>query len=379
MRVLASEEIVAFRRCLDTPQQAHTLPPAAYADAELFEREQELIFRRGWVGVGRGDRWPNVGDFASVDIGGVPIIVVRSDEGLRAHANTCRHRGSMIVSGEGNCARMRCPFHAWTYSLDGRLVGAPDMHRTPGFDKTDQGLHEFTLEQRHGFVFVSLDPDPPSIDDWFGDFDPIHTLWPLDQLVMTHRRQFTVDCNWKAFAEVFNEYYHLPYVHPGSIDDMYDNPDDPEEVKGSFATQFGATSGSAAILGDDEEQALPLIPGLSGREAQGVRYTWLYPNIVTALGVDCMWMYEVYPDGPNRCRVAQVVAFPPETVAAPDFDAKVGEYYRRFDVAIDEDIPILERQQLGLQSPFAEQGRFSWLEPSVAAFARWYAERMLAV
>ncbi|RZV42224.1 MAG: Rieske (2Fe-2S) protein, partial [Acidimicrobiales bacterium] len=169
MRDLRDVEAEAFRRCLDTPARASTLPPAAYTDAELYEREQRLVFRQGWVGVGRADRWTNTGDYATFEIGGVPVVVVRADNGLRAHANTCRHRASMIVSGEGNCTRMRCPFHAWTYSLDGRLVGAPDMHRTPGFDKEEHGLVPFRVEQRHGFVFVSVDPDPPSIDDWFAD------------------------------------------------------------------------------------------------------------------------------------------------------------------------------------------------------------------
>lgn len=378
MTALTPSDRVAFDRCLGTADTAFTLPPAAYADGRLHAREQALVFRRGWVGVGRRDRWADVGDYVTVDIGGVPVVVIRSEDGLHAFSNTCRHRASQVVTGEGNCTRMRCPFHSWTYALDGRLVGAPDMHRTPGFDKGEHGLFEFSVADRFGFVFVSIEESPPSIDDWFADFESLHAAWPVEDLVMTHRREFTVECNWKAFAEVFNEYYHLPYVHPGSIDDMYNDPDEPEQVKGSFATQFGTTSGSAAILSDDDEHALPLIPGLEGREAQGVRYTWLYPNIVTALGVDCMWMYEVYPDGPDRCRVAQVVAFPPETTAHDDFESKVGEYYRRFDVAIDEDIPVLEQQQLGLKSAFAQQGRFSWLEPSVASFARWYAERMLA-
>ena len=149
-------------------------------------------------------------------------------------------------------------------------------------------------------------------------------------------------------------------------------------VDGHFATQFGVTTGTAGLLDTHRGDALPLMPGLTGREAEGVRYTWLFPNIVVALGVECMWMYEVYPDGPDRCRCAQVVAFPPSTVALDEFEAKVGSYYERFDVAIGEDIPVLEAQQRGLSSPFAASGRFSHLEPSVATFAGWYAGRMLA-
>jgi len=273
---------------------------------------------------------------------------------------------------------MRCPFHFWTYGLDGRLLGAPSMQRTEGFDRGEHGLHEFALAERYGFVFVSLEESPPGIDGWLGDFGEVHEASNLAGLVTTHRREFTVECNWKAFAEVFNEYYHLPYVHPGSIDSTYDDPDEPDVVVGAFATHFGTTQGTGGLLEDEQHRALPVMGGLSDREAHGVRYSWLFPNMVIATGAEGMWMYEVYPDGPDRCRCAQVVCFPPETAAMAGFAEVAEAYYERFDVAINEDIPVLEQQQLGMRSPFSRQGRFSYLEPSVARFATWYAERLLS-
>jgi phenylpropionate dioxygenase-like ring-hydroxylating dioxygenase large terminal subunit len=122
---------------------------------------------------------------------------------------------------------------------------------------------------------------------------------------------------------------------------------------------------------------LPVIGELSGRLRSGVRYSWLFPNTVVALGSDAMWMYEIYPDGPDRCRCAQVVCFPQSTIDLDGFDVKSEAYYGRFDMALSEDIPMLEQQHAGMRSPFARQGRFSYLEPSVASFARWYAERLL--
>ena len=179
-----------------------------------------------------------------------------------------------------------------------------------------------------------------------------------------------MECNWKLFAEVFNEYYHLPYVHPDTIAGAFPEPDPRDDAPGSFATQFGETSSTASLLEDARGSgALPLMPGLTGREAAGVRYTWLFPTLVVALGVDCMWMYEVYPDGPNRCRCAQTIAFPAESMALPDFADRAANYVSRHDIAIGEDIPALEAQQRGMRSPFAQQGPFSHLEPSVAHFA----------
>ena len=365
-------------RCLAPADEASSLPAACYSDLAVHLVERDTMFRHGWIGVGRFDRWPDVGDFSAMDLGGVPVVVVRDESRLRAFANTCSHRSSQVMVGDGNCSRMRCPFHFWTYGLDGRLLGAPSMQRTAGFDRADHGLHEFNLAERHGFVFVSLEESPPPIDRWLGDFGEVHDPWALSDMVTTRRREFTVDCNWKGFAEVFNEYYHLPYVHPGSIDSTYDDPDEPDVVVGAYATHFGTTQGTGGLLVDEQHRALPLIDGLPDREAHGVRYSWLFPNLVIATGAEGMWMYEVYPDGPDRCRCAQVVCFPPTTIARPGFAEAAEAYYERFDVAISEDIPVLEQQHLGMRSPFSRQGRFSYLEPNVARFAAGYAERLLS-
>ena len=364
--------------CLAPADEASSLPAACYSDLAVHLVERDTVFRHGWIGVGRFDRWSDMGDFSAMDLGDVPVVVVRDEGRLRAFANTCSHRSSQVMVGDGNCSRMRCPFHFWTYGLDGRLLGAPSMQRTAGFDRADHGLHEFDLAERHGFVFVSLEESPPPIDEWLGDFGEVHEPWALAEMVTTRRREFTVDCNWKGFAEVFNEYYHLPYVHPGSIDSTYDDPDEPDVVVGAYATHFGTTQGTGGLLVDKQHRALPLIDGLPDREAHGVRYSWLFPNLVIATGAEGMWMYEVYPDGPNRCRCAQVVCFPPTTIARPGFAEAAEAYYERFDVAISEDIPVLEQQHLGMRSPFSRQGRFSYLEPNVARFAAWYAERLLS-
>jgi len=367
-----------LKNCVAEPADASTIPPAWYVDAELYEHERDAIFRAGWVGIGRSERWVEAGAYAAIEIGGVPVIVVRDEDlQLRAYANSCRHRGSQIMVGEGACARFRCPFHFWTYGLDGRLVAAPSMHRTNGFDRAEVGLTEFAAAESHGFAFVSIDSNPPPLGDWLGDFGARHTAWPLEELRLARRREFTVACNWKAFAEVFNEYYHLPYVHPDSIDQNYLEPDAPDAVSGAYTTQFGRTEGTGGLLDDDRHLQFPAIPGVPEREQNGVRYSWLYPNVTFAAGADALWMYEVYPDGPDSCTVAQTVCFPEATMALPDFAERVEHYYERFDVALAEDIPALTQQHAGLKSPFATPGRFSYLEPSVARFASWYAERLL--
>ena len=356
-----------------------TLPPACYSNTDVLAREASGIFRTSWIGVGRADRWREAGNYAAFTIAGVPLIVLRDEAGgLRAFANSCRHRGTELLRGEGKCQHIICPFHAWTYGLDGRLAGAPRMQQTRDFDKADYGLVGFRIEARESFAFVCFDDHAPGIDDWLGDFSAMHAPWSLAAMVSTRRREFEVACNWKAFLEVFNEYYHLPYVHPETVGDVHDAPDDIEPVSGNYTTQFGTTQGTGALLADAQDETLPVNPALEGRNRQGTRYTWVYPNLTFAAGIEAVWVFESYPLAAGRTRVVQTLCFPPETVAQPGFEARVAPYYERSIALVDEDIPMLERQHAGLDSPYARQGRFSHLEPSVAAFAGWYAERLLA-
>ena len=360
------------------PAAASGIPPACYADDALLPLERAALFRRGWLAVGLADRWREAGDFAALEIGGVPLIVVRNKAGrLKAFANSCRHRGSELLAGSGNCRKIRCPFHWWTYDLDGRLKVYPRMETARDFDPADYGLVEFALETRAGLAFVSFEPDPPSLDAWLGNFGELHAPWRLDDLAVTRVREFDVDCNWKTFIEVFNEYYHLPAVHPDSINWLYPEPDPPEPASGEFVTQFGPTEGAAALLAGDQQEALPAGPGLEGRYRQGTRYTWVFPNLTFAASQDSLWMYQAFPLAADRSRIVQTVAFPSTSVALGDFDRRVEHYYRRIDAALDEDLPFLLRQQRGLASPFARPGRFGALEPCVGGFAYWYARRML--
>ncbi len=359
-------------------ETALSIPPACYREPEVCDAEIERIFRRSWLGVGRADMLAGPGSYRSLDIAGQNIILLREkDRAPRAYANTCRHRAARLVDGEGTCKGLRCPFHSWFYGLDGRLIQAPRMDDVPGFDKADNGLIAYRAEERHGFLFVCLDAAGRALDDHLAGFADIHAPWPLDGLVSVRRQEIEVSCNWKAFIEVFNEYYHLPFVHPDTVDSLYCPPDAPDEVAGNFATQFGATEGTGGLLEDKQDSALPPIPGLTGRAASGARYTWVFPNMTFAANTDALWCYEAYPLGPERCKVIQTACFPPESVALPGFDTKVADYLDRLDAALAEDIPALVNQQRGLNCPEARPGRFQpLLEPNVAGFARWYAAQM---
>ncbi len=370
---------IAAENCLKPAENASSLPPECYTSSEISRYENKTLFRNLWIGAGRADMTASPGDYITLDIAGQNIILLRDNDGiLRAFANTCRHRGARLVNEKGTCNGLRCPFHSWFYGLDGKLVSAPKMETAVGFDKSNYNLVAYRVEERLGFVFVCLSDETPALDTYLGDFSDIHAPWPLASLKTVRRMETEVDCNWKLFLEVFNEYYHLPFVHPNSIDSIYGLPDPSEDVTGAYATQFGPTDGTGGLLEDDQQNALPDIPGLSGQAKKGARYTWVFPNMTFAANRDALWIYEAYPHGPGKCRIIQTICFPPNSIELPNFRTKSQAYLDRMDTALAEDVDALVNQQWGMECPDALSGRFQpKLEPNVAAFARWYCTQQI--
>ncbi len=369
---------VSLAKCLLPIDQAWSLPPECYSNPHITALEVTNIFQNQWFCVGRVDQLASAGDYTCIDFSGLSIILVRdNDLNYRAFANTCRHRGARLLDGSGKIGGIRCPFHSWAYKLDGSLAGAPHMEAATDFCKSEFKLVDYKVNECLGFLFVCLSQDGPNLENILGNFSATHSPWPIETLVSTRLRSFEVDCNWKIFIEVFNEYYHLPSVHPNSIDNVYLTPDPGDSVNGAFASQFGATEGTGGLLQTTQQKPLPLMPGLGGKEASGVRYSWVFPNMTLAIGVDAMWVYHAYPLTSDRCLVYQTACFPPETIQHDDFNDRVAAYYHRLDAALAEDVPALINQQKGLSNPDAKQGRFQpLLEPNVACFASWYAEQM---
>lgn len=365
----------ALARCRLPVEEAWSLPPECYTSDEMLREETRHVFG-GWVGLGRADMVPDPGSYIALDVAGQPVLLLRDRDGaLRAFANSCRHRGARLMQGRGTCRGIKCPFHAWAYRLDGTLAAAPHMEAASDFDKASHALHAYEVRERLGFVFADMG-NGGDFDTHLGDFTALHEDWPLERLVTTRRAEIEVDCNWKAFLEVFNEYYHLPFVHADSISDIYAPPEAGNRVRGAIASQFGRTDGTGGLLQDQQAHALPPMPGLRGDALTGARYTWVFPNMTFAANRDALWVYEAYPLGPHRCRVVQTACFAPETVTGPGAE-RIGAYHQRLDAALDEDIAALVNQHHGLQSPATRQGRFQpLLEPNVAQFANWYAGRM---
>ena len=367
-----------LQNCLLDAVEASTLPPECYSNEKIFEIEKRAFFYNQWIPIGHVNHLKKPGDFFTKEVANVPIIVIRDKKyDLRIFSNVCRHRGARLLRGSGNVKGIVCPFHSWAYNLNGDLSGAPEMKGAKDFCKEGFGLREFNSSIINGFGFVEM-KNNSSLDEQLNNFQSIHSSWPMDDLVCTRRRSFQVACNWKLFIEVFNEYYHLPFVHPDTIGDIYQKPALPDITDGSFTSQLGSTSGTGALLEKDQHFALPKMEGIHHNAINSVRYTWVFPNLTFAVSDDALWIYEADPIDAKNSLITQSVCFPNKTIDDKNFQKLSLQYYHRMDAAIEEDIVALENQQEGLNSPFAQQGRFSpVLEANVAAFANWYSKKLI--
>ncbi len=361
-----------YRSVMLPSQQAESLPSWCYTSAEFHQREIEQIFLRGWICVGRTDMLPEPGDYRAFELCGRKLVVLRRRDGqIGVLDNICRHRGTPLLKGEGSVKLILCPFHSWSYNLDGSLRGAPTMELTDGFTKAEFGLQSREVTIWRGFIFTRLERGGPSLEVTMGDMDGLVASHNFDDMVCAKRKTFTVACNWKLFLDVFMEDYHVRAVHSKSIAGTYTAPEPVERVNSDFATVFNPHKGTSALLSGEQHLALPPIEGLVGKAALGTRYFLFYPTFAFASTIDCMWFFEIYPLGPSRTQVAMNMCFPRSTVARPDFVEKFAAYETRWAVSMGEDVAVLELQQQGMESGQFTPGRYSHLEPVVSMFANW--------
>ena len=354
--------------------EAETLPPACYTDPAFFARETERIFCVHWNLVCRADEVPEPGDYVAIDLAGMPAIVLRDDDGaLRAFANTCRHRGSRLVSENGNAKAIFCPYHGWSYGLDGRLIAAAGMEKARNFDPADFGLISLRVAEWSGFVFLNFSAGGPGIENHLGNLPGYLGSHDPGRMICVHRRVYDVACNWKLCLENQRESYHVATVHRGTLKDQI-----PEQLpaSGNWSGSWFRHDGSiAARLG--AERTLPPIPTLEGRAAEGTYFIGLYPASFLVFTLDCMWWMSFRPLAPERTQVVTGLCFPEAATLRPDFGAILPDYTARTDASHPEDNRATEIQQRGLASPHARPGRFSHREAGVHAVDNWILDRVL--
>lgn len=358
--------------------QAQGLPPACYFDEAFYQRELDTIFNTGWVMVGRVERLPEPGSYFTAEFGATRLILTRAEDGrLHALANTCRHRGAPLLEGEGRCKTIACPYHAWTYGLDGSLLGAPGMKESLGFDTADHPLLTARVDTWGGFIFVCLSPLTAPLTTWLGDLPDRLAMYGFEHMRSARRVSYDVACNWKVWVENFMEGYHIPTVHRSTISRQkaVNIPEDPG--RGEYTAIYERHEGTRALLFGDS--GFPPIETLSGDSCEGSRFVLAYPATMLAIANDTMWSFEAHPLSPVRTRIVLTSCFPAQRFERTDYAELAANYFKRQDIVVREDNDISELQQRGLQSFHARPGRFSVKEKIVHALDNWVLDRVLGL
>jgi len=369
----AAESYAANRRPLS---QASPLPWWCYVAPEWYERELETIFRREWLCVGRVDQVPNPGDFYTIPVIGQPLIVVRDkNERVNVLSAVCRHRGAVITESEGRCRQFMCPYHNWTYALDGELVNTPGlpppMDGAEGFDRANYRLNAVQADFWAGFIFVTFNPNPKPLMQALGTLPEFLQNYKLEDMRFTHRDIYEVDCNWKVWLENAFENYHVPTIHRKHIDPSKPQNWTFEQTDGAWEAMYSQRS-IVAYSG------LPSLPDLSDKEAGGLYHIWLKPSLQIILTSSSMKYRQYLPEGPEKLRLIENWTFPKSTVALPQFAETVGPaYYHKYSEIIREDLRISPNVQRGLRSGAYHPGRYSLEEFIVHRIANYDLDRVV--
>jgi choline monooxygenase len=352
--------------------EASALPAPCYTSGRFFDAEMAEIHRRNWFFVGLASEFGAPGEYRAIETVGGPVIVLRDQKGLRAFANCCRHRGSLLLEGSGKIRSIACPYHAWTYGLDGALLAAPDMERTIGFAPEEHGLLPIRLEMWQDLVFLNFDDAAPDLLSHLGDLPEQLGCYRFDEMVCTWRHKIECWCNWKLLVENALESYHTGLVHARSVGAQTSiSP----ATRGEWVTLQVLSDTSIGVMMRDTPP-FPPISGLTDAAKRGTYFTLILPTTQFACAQDCMWWLAMRPVAADRTVLSLGGCFPRSTAALPDFARDAALYYQRWTTVAAEDVGILEKQQRGLGSVLYRPGRLSWRDDLVQAVHNWVLARM---
>lgn len=281
-----------------------TLPADWYTSRDLFDLEREHLFRHVWQFVGRTEQVAAPGDYFTCEVANEQVLVARDREGnLRAFSNVCLHRAGPVAMGCGHRKGFQCPYHGWTYELDGRVRNSQGMEGTEEFEPSRMRLPEFRVDTWGPMVWVSLDHDVPSLDEWLAQITPRETNYRLDEMEYVGGRSWQIPCNWKMYVDNYMEGYHIPFIHPGLQQALhptvytYELGKWSNEQYGAEPHPRGPGSRVAGMLGSTQalRKLKPPMPGLEPNEAKGYYFFWLFPTNTFNFMPDGFLLFNIRP------------------------------------------------------------------------------------
>ena len=370
----------AFRKTLETfTAGAKTLSQRYFVSPEIFAEEQKTIFSKRWVAVGQQAQIAEAGDFFTADVAGESLIIVRDKRGaINAFYNVCRHRGSRLIENKnGQSAAIQCPYHAWTYALDGRLIGAPHMDEVSDFDKADHSLHAVNLALWEGFIFVNLADASTqrgghiSLEEWFEPLAGKFSRWNLPALRSAKRIEYDVRANWKLIFENYSECYHCAGVHPELSKISPSDSAENDLTQGPFLGGFMRIARDKSLTMSGDACALP-VGNFGDEDFRFVFYYSIFPNMLLSLHPDYVMVHQLQPQSPERTLILCDWFFNPEAFGREGF--KPNDAIEFWDMVNKQDWHMCELSQQGISSRAYEPGPYSARESIPAAWDRYYLD-----
>lgn len=355
---------------------AKTLDGKYYTSVDVFALEAERIFTRQWFCAGHASRIPETGDFFVLEAFGESLIVLRDGENeVRAYYNVCRHRGThMCEENEGRFGKsIQCPYHAWTYGLDGKLIGAPLMQGVADFKRDEFPLHAVNLRLWEGFIFLNLDSSPESFEEVFAPLMNKFGGWNLSRLKSARRITYDVRANWKFIFQNYNECYHCPPVHPQLAKISPSDSGENDLIQGRFIGGFMLIDGAESLTLSGKACAAP-VGDLASEDQHRVYYYSISPNMLLSLHPDYVMFHTIWPQSPTHSLIRCEWLFHPDAFERADFRPEDGIEF--WDMTNRQDWHMCELGQIGVTSRAYRPGPYSPREALPAAFDQHYLEIM---
>ncbi|HKU67271.1 MAG TPA: aromatic ring-hydroxylating dioxygenase subunit alpha [Candidatus Baltobacteraceae bacterium] len=358
------------------PASARTLDAGWYLSPDVFSRERERIFARSWIGVGRAEQIADAGAFITAGIAGESLIVTRDARGVpHAFYNVCRHRGTRMCEQDAGVFKgsIQCPYHAWTYGLDGTLVAARNMESTPDFDRAQYSLREAQIAQFEGFLFVALDPEQPFAQA----FEPLQgrfAAWEIGALRCAKRITYELACNWKLVFQNYSECYHCPVIHPQLERLSASESGRNDLIGGPFLGGYSTLRDERGSLTTTGHSSRAPLAGVRGEDLTRVYYYTIFPAMLLSLHPDYVMAHYVQPLEASRTRVTCEWFFDAAAMQEPGFDASDAVEF--WDLTNRQDWHVNELTQLGIASRAYTPGPYSGQEGLLHAFDRHYLSLM---
>src|SRR6266511_533651 len=379
MSVLTQELLESFDESIGPATGAKLMPAVCYTSPEFFAFEMGAVWSHEWIAVGRADQVPAAGDFFTITMAGEPLVVVRAnDADIRVLSAVCRHQGMIVSDGAGNCKAFTCPYHLWTYGLDGRLMGAPAMEQSVGFDKDEHCLPSLPVEIWNGFVFTTFAADPAPLAPTLEDAEQALRNYDLENAHTIIDDAPVLPWNWKVMLENFIDGYHADRLHPF----IYDyGPGDglsflPWDDDHNHITRFNRQTIKDASFNPTLQAILPVFRHLTDEEQMNGMFVLFPPSLALAIQADQIVYFIVSPRGPGEIQIFIGWLLDPAVTTDPLFQRKFDQIVKPgvMNFVVD-DIRTDTMIQIGLGSRFPPRGRYSWQQESQAQLNRWCVKR----